>query len=159
MSGAGYKFPQAYHHAWLSAHPARTFEWLRERIADGFHIHHVDGDHGNNDPANLILIEGADHIGLHASLRGGVVRWRERQRKPKVAIDDGGAEIYAAKSNDSRAWKDFAKSHFGGVKPYEAIWSDIGLGLQSKARKYAKCNGLVWPPEQRRIPQTHATKL
>ena len=29
---------------WLSAHPHRSAKWLRERIADGFDVHHIDGD-------------------------------------------------------------------------------------------------------------------
>lgn len=51
----------SYHLAWLSAHPERTAEWLSARLADGFHVHHVDGDHSNDAPLNLVLIEGIDH--------------------------------------------------------------------------------------------------
>jgi hypothetical protein len=28
-------------------------------------VHHLDGDHANNDTANLVLIECADHLMLH----------------------------------------------------------------------------------------------
>ena len=34
-------------------------------LANGFHIHHVDGDHSNNNPTNLVLMEGVDHTLLH----------------------------------------------------------------------------------------------
>lgn len=34
-------------------------------LADGFHIHHVDGNHENNHPDNLKLIEATDHMRLH----------------------------------------------------------------------------------------------
>ena len=50
---------------WLNSHTNRTEAWLRDRLDDGFHIHHVDGDHANNSPSNLILIDGADHLHLH----------------------------------------------------------------------------------------------
>lgn len=56
---------QPYHHAWLSNHPRRDEMWLREMMAQGFHIHHMDGNHSNNLPSNLVLIEGSDHLRLH----------------------------------------------------------------------------------------------
>jgi len=73
-----------YHYVWLSAHPERTEEWLAGIIAQGFNIHHMDGDHGNNDPKNLVLIEAGDHMMIH----NGVARmlWKPnvyRNRKPK----------------------------------------------------------------------------
>lgn len=56
---------QSYHYAWLSDHPNRSEEWLKRMMAEGFHIHHIDGDHANDDPMNLVLIDGADHFLLH----------------------------------------------------------------------------------------------
>jgi hypothetical protein len=46
-------------------HPHRTEEWLQERLRDGFDVHHIDGDHSNDDPINLVLIECVDHLRLH----------------------------------------------------------------------------------------------
>jgi len=51
--------------AWLNAHPERSATWLAEHIADGFELHHVDGNEKNNAPNNLVLIEGTDHNRLH----------------------------------------------------------------------------------------------
>lgn len=53
---------KSYHLVWLSCHPERSADWLKQRLADGFHVHHADGDHGNDAPENLILIEGLDHM-------------------------------------------------------------------------------------------------
>lgn len=53
---------QKSHRIWLSCHPNRTESWLRERLEDGFHIYHADGDHKNDTPSNLIMIEGLDHM-------------------------------------------------------------------------------------------------
>lgn len=39
-------------------------------IPDGFHVHHVDHDPTNNDPSNLSLEHGSEHISYH-SLRSG----------------------------------------------------------------------------------------
>lgn len=50
-----------HHVVWLENHPNRTKQWLLAQMADGFHIHHVDDNHKNNDPKNLVLIEGVDH--------------------------------------------------------------------------------------------------
>lgn len=61
---------QPHHIAWLEAHPHRTERWLRDRLRDGFDVHHIDGDKENNDPRNLILIEHTDHMALH---NGGTI--------------------------------------------------------------------------------------
>lgn len=63
-------WPTAKHHAaWLQAHPERTLEWLKARIADGFQIHHLDGNGQNDDPGNLVLIEWRDHVMVHSGKR------------------------------------------------------------------------------------------
>ena len=87
---------QPHHEEWLAAHPYRSAEWLRERIADGFDVHHIDGDHDNNDPTNLILIEHGDHMALH---NGGVIiegrmRLGKRKRRP-------------ARRRQKRAWDEY----------------------------------------------------
>lgn len=56
---------QSYHLAWLSSHPERDILWLRAKLQEGFHVHHLDGDHYNDDPPNLLLIDGVDHLRLH----------------------------------------------------------------------------------------------
>jgi hypothetical protein len=56
---------KVYHYIWLEAHPYRDKDWLCRVIGDGFHIHHMDGDHSNDHPDNLVLIEAGDHFMLH----------------------------------------------------------------------------------------------
>lgn len=80
---------QAHHIAWLSAHPERSAEWLRDRLADGFHVHHIDGNHENNAPRNLVLIESGDHMMLHNGSsrllwRPGINKGGGRKRKPTI---------------------------------------------------------------------------
>jgi hypothetical protein len=58
-----------YHRIWLAVHPERTEEWLRRMFKEGFHIHHLDGNHYNNIPNNLILIEAGDHFLLHNGVK------------------------------------------------------------------------------------------
>lgn len=54
-----------HHVAWLDAHQDRTEAWLRAMTRAGFDVHHIDGNHDNNAPGNLVLIEHADHMMLH----------------------------------------------------------------------------------------------
>ena len=80
---------EIYHEIWLDAHPRRTREWLEDKIKDGFVIHHIDGDHENNDPRNLLLCEGSDHMMLHGmplgemARRANVFNGRRSYRKKK----------------------------------------------------------------------------
>lgn len=77
---------EEYHKVWLEAHPERTEEWLQARLKDGFNIHHMDGDHSNNIPANLVLIDGEDHLRLHGLPAGHWTIFRRGGfRKPKTA--------------------------------------------------------------------------
>lgn len=61
---------QSYHLAWLETHPHRSMAWLLFQMREGFDIHHVDGDHSNDAPENLVLIEHSDHMAIH---NGGTV--------------------------------------------------------------------------------------
>lgn len=54
-----------YHFVWLKARPYRSEEWLKRHLEDGFEIHHIDGDHFNNELSNLVLIERTDHAAIH----------------------------------------------------------------------------------------------
>ncbi len=82
-----------YHEIWLAAHSDRDEEWLKDKLDDGFDIHHADGNHQNNDPANLVLIEAADHAKLHGGLLekmmngGRKARFKRRSRLEIVCPD------------------------------------------------------------------------
>lgn len=95
-----------HHKAWLQAHPHRTVEWLRERIREGFDIHHLDGDYTNNDPDNLVLIEHTDHLMLHTGKRRlGRLKKPDLNPRPKevgrsVVLADG-RRIWLAKGEHS----------------------------------------------------------
>lgn len=105
-------------------------EWLRERLKDGFHVHHIDGDHTNDAPKNLVLIDGVDHMRLHGMvLRLGAVR-PLRSGSPAGARNKTlavGQEAYYARKA-GKAWK------------------EIG-GRQSllRAKVYARASGEKWP--------------
>jgi hypothetical protein len=56
---------EEYHYVWLASHPDRDEKWLRDKLYEGFDVHHLDGNHSNNDPNNLVLVEHEDHMRLH----------------------------------------------------------------------------------------------
>lgn len=87
---------KSYHYAWLSEHPNRSEEWLKARLADGFDVHHLDGDHSNDAPSNLVLIEHTDHMMLHGGRTLG-------RLKPKRLSRDGSIERRIRLSRKRRA--------------------------------------------------------
>jgi HNH endonuclease len=52
-------------------------------LIEGFQVHHMDGDHSNDSPDNLVLIEAADHMMLHGMNRLKFVPNRMRKKQPK----------------------------------------------------------------------------
>lgn len=86
----------SYHLAWLSAHPARSAEWLSAMLADGFDVHHIDGDHSNDATTNLALIETQDHaLNIHQLpfTRSAAIRaLRARRDRIEEACREAGME-------------------------------------------------------------------
>lgn len=66
---------------------------MRERMADGFDIHHLDGNHDNNDPANLVLIEHTDHMALHGGRTLGRLKQRGKKRGPRTVVAPDGTVL------------------------------------------------------------------
>lgn len=42
-----------------------VYEQYNGAIPDGYHVHHIDHDRGNNEPSNLIALSPGDHQRLH----------------------------------------------------------------------------------------------
>ncbi len=123
---------ESYHLAWLKHHPERTAEWLLERLEDGFDVHHLDGDHSNDDPLNLVLIEHADHFRLHYS---PPIRYLPRAACPETR-QNLAATAYALK-DDKTSWRDVARLlNFQATDP---------ASLRSIVAKYAREQGLPFP--------------
>ncbi len=118
---------------WLSAHPHRSAKWLRERIADGFDVHHIDGDDSNNHPTNLILLETTDHTKtihkLPFSRLDAVKAGRERQDRIVAACHEAQMEYGAlvkkvVKGQTYWYWQDNVtrkQSYLGPDFPYMRV--------------------------------------
>lgn len=100
-----------YHQVWLDAHPSRDEAWLRNVLSLGFNIHHVDLDHANCDPKNLVLIEFYDHMmlhrGSHPMPRGFL---RKRAKKAQKAVQR--PNPVKLTKHETAAWKQRAKDTY-----------------------------------------------
>ena len=136
-----------YHYNWIKAHPGRDEEWLGQVIEQGFDIHHLDGNHQNNEADNLLLVEHQDHMRiLH---KGGRLR-----------IASGG-EKGPGNPESVRKWTKRFESK-GGVA-YELrltglTWAKVlasmddvewgnsaGVKVVNLAKSFALTHGLKWP--------------
>jgi hypothetical protein len=131
-----------YHENWLEAHPHRTREWLEAKCKDGFDIHHLDGNHDNNDPGNLVLIEASDHMRLHGmDHKGkGILRMHTTVGPRKKTLEVGEAAYLAAQ-----------KILEGDDHP-KSVWEVVSAELElvghraiCSARTWAKHSGREWP--------------
>jgi hypothetical protein len=42
---------------------------LGRQLAEDEEIHHIDGNHSNNDPANLRVLSKSEHMSIHSALK------------------------------------------------------------------------------------------
>ncbi len=74
-----------YHKIWLFKYGFDE-KWLRKKFVEGFHIHHIDGDKANENPENLMMIYGKDHIQLHGFNYKKAAAGFQRQLKRRIWI-------------------------------------------------------------------------
>jgi hypothetical protein len=131
---------------------------LRERIADGFQVHHLDHNPGNNDPANLVLIEGEDHMHVHnlaggTQFRGLVEMAREGMANPnrqKRKVRNPHKEAREKERADfNLGWKTYGLivSKLATIETLEA--EDKASGGPDRvhlAQIYAAQTRIPWPP-------------
>lgn len=125
---------KAYHRAWLDKHPERSEGWLRQKMSEGFDVHHADHNHENNDPENLVLIEHGDHMALHNRA------WRLRPaRDPDHLRAELARKAYEIKQ-PSLSWTD-VEERLGMVNNTQRR----GFVAHVEARQHAHIHGLPWP--------------
>ena len=106
----------------------------------GFDIHHIDGNHSNNAPANLVLIEHKDHMRLHGATRGFARELETvKQRRRELFLAEGklayetALEVYKTATYSSGIWIETGRK------------SGLGHTALGRARLWAKANDLEWP--------------
>lgn len=135
---------QPYHYAWLSAHPGRNKDWLRFMLKAGFDIHHMDGDHDNNDPSNLVLIEHTDHMRLHGMTGPGRVKMQHvveaaKQARRKKFLAEGKLAYETAVRLRETA------TSASGIWVCTARETKLGAQAINRAKFWATENKLEWP--------------
>lgn len=119
---------EPHHKAWLSRTKVDP-SFLSEALRNGFDVHHLDGDHQNNDPENLMLIYTDDHFLLHNAKKftgrsGGV--WMTQEELDNAKMTKG-----------QRAYED----RQGGK-----VWKEIDIpNALGSAKFYAQRNDKPWP--------------
>lgn len=126
-----------YHKVWLESHPHRDAEWLKTALMAGFDIHHLDGDHDNDVPGNLILIEVGDHQRIHNGIvinftRNGRGSWEGHNRRIIL-----GEESYKLRES-GLPWREV------GVRLYPGGKNPTGYSI-NVAKMYAEYHKLQWP--------------
>ena len=121
----------AYHYAWLQLHPERTEEWLKIHLADGFDVHHIDGNRENNDPSNLCLIEYKDHNRLHGFPEKFTSRNTTRRSSP-----DLDAQCYALRLS-GLSWRAVSKK--------AELKDSWGSNAAQAAKRHCIRHQLDWP--------------
>lgn len=104
-------------------------------IPDGWHVHHVDGDHSNNDPDNLEALPGKEHLELHG------MEWSEErleaQRKHLAEIRKLASEWHA--SPEGREWhKRHGKKTWEGRDPIVSTCKQCGSEFETYFSDRAK---------------------
>ncbi len=129
-----------HHLVWLRSHPHRSHKWLKERLSDGFDVHHIDGDHSNNNPDNLVLIEHVDHMRLHG-MSNSIGRIRSSMSGPRKSTLERGQAAY-------QMIVKIVEEDPLLNSPWQAV--ELALSIKrsvarSSARTYALHNDLPWP--------------
>lgn len=142
---------QPYHYVWLSAHPERNKDWLQFMLKAGFDIHHLDGDHDNNAPENLVLIEHIDHMRLH-EVAAPFQRPKQivLHRRKQARLEQGRLAYEAACEVLKTA------TYSSGIWLEAGRVSGVGHRAHVRAKEYAQEHGLQWPLIEARKTAKHA---
>jgi hypothetical protein len=104
-------------------------EHNRQVIPRGYHIHHIDGNHTNNDPTNLVCVSPEEHFNIHLKqgdilcIRGKFIQGASEAGKKGGKI--GGRKTKGKnKITDPARWEKAYKTRcktietkYGGIEP------------------------------------------
>ena len=138
-----------HHKAWLKTHPDRDQSWLSMMLREGFDVHHMDGDHDNDVPDNLVLIEYLDHQRLHgASLLRPLNRFESNSKRLTL-----GESAYRMRQS-GMMWAEIGIELYPEKKGLPR-WRYSGCTI-NVAKAYAEYHKFEWPVK--RLPGAKNTE-
>ena len=154
-------YPQLHKRAWERANNAC--------IMPGMHVHHIDGNHDNNNPCNLIVVTAAEHFALHydaGDVYACKLLLKTANVAPGIAADihkKAGIASYINKSGFHSWTSDQRAEHARNVwrrKPPGRIPVTDGVNVRkfhtdSEAGMYIEAH----PSYIRGVPQSHKVGL
>ncbi|MBR6271396.1 MAG: HNH endonuclease [Lachnospiraceae bacterium] len=103
-----------------------VWEYHNGSIPKGYHVHHIDEDRANNQPENLKLMEGAEHLSAHMNEPN---RKEESRKSIKKAI---AAAPKWHKSKEGIKWhSERGKKNWIGRKPYRVCCAWCGKEFET----------------------------
>ncbi len=133
--------------AWLTKHPNVSQQWLVGAQSEGFELHHIDCNHDNDSPDNILLIFGRDHKYIHGiSSSFGLMANKSRdawicKRESDYIRIKLGEKGYTLRQSGMK-WPDV-----GIALGYAGRRGQQGGSAANATRQYAKYNKLTWPIE------------
>lgn len=91
----------------------------RDEIGRTYDIHHIDGDHTNNDPSNLVALSINEHYELHKKQGdwGAAARIYSRIKKDPSEISELTRQMNLANAGNGVHWSQIASKN--GIHPFQ----------------------------------------
>ena len=109
----------------------KIYERLIGKVPDGYHIHHIDKNRGNNNIENLLMLPGGLHNRYHASLATIETIHEIIPIKGIVSVMDGGnalnyyilntVEKFLKIQSECGMWMDYKKYKLGLIPNIHGI--------------------------------------
>lgn len=116
-----------------------VWRFYNGEIPDGYEVHHIDGDKGNNDISNLQLLEVHEHKNLHGQLLTD--KQREWKRN-NLAVNARPKASEWHRSAEGRKWhSEHAKKQMQHMKVFTNTCIVCGKVFESKQKTSKFCSG------------------
>ena len=109
-------------------------------IPEGYHIHHIDGNHQNNDPSNLMAVTPEEHARLHLEMG---IMWKGGDRTKWILGATDAGELGAAAFHATLSPEQKKEWHgAGGSKSSRARSSQYTYRITTDTDEVYIVNGL-----------------
>jgi hypothetical protein len=128
-----------------------VYEAVNGPIPDGWHVHHINGDKGDNRPENLAAMPAFNHLSLHANSSKWVGSEANKQQLREAAVK---AKDWH-KSEEGLAWHaEHGRRTWEGRKPVAAVCTVCGADYETfypKTSRFCgkRCKGKAFQERKR----------